>query len=156
MATFPSHKTSCTLTKAMNGDGRHPGYHILNKTNPLLHSIVNNLKMSNFCVQHDTVAELKHCHTVTCMRVNGHTWTSSQGQTWCNKGHINPHRHPQHPHYHCPPVQVQPIHVQVHVPMEHMEGTVLVFESKTAANARVHARTHATQYRTPSIWVGRD
>ena len=30
-----------------------------------------------------------------------------------------------------------------------MEGTKLVFESKTAANARVHARTHATRYRGP-------
>ena len=36
-------------------------------------------------------------------------------------------------------------------PIDHMEGTVLVFESKTAANARVHARTHATRYRIPSI-----
>ena len=31
--------------------------------------------------------------------------------------------------------------------MDHMEGTVPVFESKIAANARVHARTHATPYR---------
>ena len=35
--------------------------------------------------------------------------------------------------------------------MDHMEGTVVVFESKIVANARVHARTHATQYRIPSI-----
>ena len=35
--------------------------------------------------------------------------------------------------------------------MDHMEGTVPVFESKIAANARVHARTHATPYRIPSI-----
>ena len=41
--------------------------------------------------------------------------------------------------------------MRVHVPMDHMEGTVLVFESKVAANARVHARTHANQYRIPSI-----
>ena len=25
-ATFPSHKTPCTMGKGMNGDGRHPGY----------------------------------------------------------------------------------------------------------------------------------
>ena len=34
-----------------------------------------------------------------------------------------------------------------------MEGTVPVFESKIAANARVHARTHATPYRIPSIFL---
>ena len=28
------------------------------------------LGMSNFCAQHDIVAELKHCHIVTCVRVN--------------------------------------------------------------------------------------
>ena len=32
-----------------------------------------------------------------------------------------------------------------------MEGTVLVFESKIVANARVHAQTHATHYQIPSI-----
>ena len=31
-----------------------------------------------------------------------HTWTSFQGQTWCNNGHKHPHHHPQHPHHHCP------------------------------------------------------
>ena len=41
--------------------------------------------------------------------------------------------------------------MQVRVPTDHMEGTVPVFESKIAANARVHARTHATPYRIPSI-----
>ena len=80
-----------------------------------------------------------------------HTWTSFQGQTWCNKGHKHPHHHPQHHHHHCPPVYVQSIHMQVRVPTDHMEGTVPVFESKIAANARVHARTHATPYRIPSI-----
>ena len=28
------------------------------------------LRMSNLCAQHGTVAELKHCHTITCVRVN--------------------------------------------------------------------------------------
>ena len=68
------------------------------------------------------------------------------------RAHTSPsHHHPQHPHHHCPLVQVQSIHVQVRVPTDHMEGTVPVFESKIAANARVHARTHATPYRIPSI-----
>ena len=33
-----------------------------------------------------------------------------------------------------------------------LEDTVLVFESKIVEKARVHARTHATQYRIPSIY----
>ena len=33
-------------------------------------STKHNLRMSNSCAQHDTVAELKHCHIVTCMHVN--------------------------------------------------------------------------------------
>ena len=45
----------------------------------------------------------------------------------------------------------QSIHVQVRVPTDHIEGTLPVFESKIAANARAHARTHATPYRIPSI-----
>ena len=35
--------------------------------------------------------------------------------------------------------------------MDHMEGTVLVFESKIATNAKVYTRTNATHYRIPSI-----
>ena len=35
--------------------------------------------------------------------------------------------------------------------MDHMEGAVLVFGSKIVANARAHARTHATQNQIPSI-----
>ena len=58
----------------MNGDGCHPGYHTLNNTNPLFHSIElstkYSLRMSNLCAQHDIVAELKHRHTATCMCVN--------------------------------------------------------------------------------------
>ena len=29
-----------------------------------------NLRIRNLCAKHDTAAELKHCHTVTCMHVN--------------------------------------------------------------------------------------
>ena len=61
------------------------------------------------------------------------------------------HPCPQHPHHHCPPMHVPPIHVYVCVPMDHMEGTVLVLESKIAARARVHTRNHANQSQLCSI-----
>ena len=43
------------------------------------------------------------------------------------------------------------VHTCAGTSTDHMDGTVLVFESDPAANARVHTRTHATQYRIPSI-----
>ena len=33
-------------------------------------STKNKIRMSKLCAQHDTIAELKHCHIVTCVRVN--------------------------------------------------------------------------------------
>ena len=152
----------------MNSDGRNPKCP-LSTTHVLLSVQLCSkykIRMSNLCAQHDTVAGLKHRDVVTCMRVNaictilqptlfthGHLLRVSLGTTKGTYIPIVTHnifilcRCPPH----CPPLQVRSIHVRVHVPMDHMEVAVLVFESKIATNARVHARTHANQYRIPSI-----
>ena len=71
-ATFPPHKTSCKMRKAMNSDGRNPKCP-LSTTYVLLSIQLSKkykIRMSNLCARHDTVAELKHRNIVTCMRVN--------------------------------------------------------------------------------------
>ena len=40
-AAFPSHKTSCKMEQAMNGDGRHPRHHTLNNVQASFRSIVS-------------------------------------------------------------------------------------------------------------------
>ena len=48
--------------------GRHPQEHTTVFLVPL--STKYTLRIRNLCAQHDTVAESKKCHTVTCVRVN--------------------------------------------------------------------------------------
>ena len=47
-------------------------------------------RMRTLCAQHDTVAELRHHNTVTCVHINQHNieLTLSKGRAGCNKGHI--------------------------------------------------------------------
>ena len=55
----------------MTGDGRPPKCP-LSTTHVLLFvelSTKYKIRMSNVCVQHDTVADSKHCHVVTCVHV---------------------------------------------------------------------------------------
>ena len=44
----------------------------LNNTQPSFFSLSTNdkLRIRNLCAQHDTIAELKKCHIVTCVRAN--------------------------------------------------------------------------------------
>ena len=56
-ATFPSHKTSYKMEKAMNGDGRHPRHQTLDNMQASFCSIAAHYNMSNLCAQCDTSAE---------------------------------------------------------------------------------------------------
>ena len=56
----------------MNGDGHHPKCP-LSTTHILLSvelSTKYKIRMSNLCARHDTVADSKHCHVVTCVCAN--------------------------------------------------------------------------------------
>ena len=122
----------------MNSDGRNPKCP-RSTTHVLLFVQLSSkykIRMSNLCAQHDTIAELKHRDIVTYMCVNA-ICTILQ-LTLVTHGHLLRVRLGATKGAYIPIVThniliiivLLCVHVRVHVAMDHMEGTVLVFESK--------------------------